>query len=680
MTTSDPDQVQASKAQDMVSRSNAHTVDSDNGSDNRGNAPQQPTQDEANSADLTGAKYIIEAEIARSPTWMLVDSIRIAKDSKTPQRYMNALSGSRCSVEEPDLGFAANVLIERVERQKMYMHRLESSMSAEQWKTHFSSPGSGDEAYENYLKQHSQAGTATTPRSLFINNRRTGAVMQPKLSSKLRTISNYEIDLSTEGCDTGSIVITDPHLECLCELGDRFGVDPKIFTEYHRDDSKRRDKDAYSHDFCTLDGWAVDRLDATGVVGSRTKEVVLKRPSRIDSAVLAEALVRITCHRVRGSLCAYFLLTQALILIPDNFAVLILIRTPRKALCRRPQEEFKSIAIPVEGYSYSDWAQNFFCEAWNARRFWDLWTSTSAYSIATGGTQVGAGYGRLLILTWLLALRSFELKLDRLTSKFRALDFELINLPSDAALNQVKERRGQVARMRQDIADVRDHAELRSVILSKSYERCREKYATKEDPNRQPSLTAREKASSSVQEEYNWIDGKAAELMPILNENLQLVIAMISIEQAKRTADQTQIAMDDAQVNRKNSERSTKLAYLAAIYLPLTLATGIFGMNIREIGDEKGPRWWTFILMAAVLTVLTVLFMWLLITRTIAVQPPWKEGWRHFKKSRLSRKLPASNGEAEKNRNVDEKEEDTEEGDGDGRGSAEMSICSRSSV
>ncbi|KAF2212264.1 hypothetical protein CERZMDRAFT_97542 [Cercospora zeae-maydis SCOH1-5] len=39
-------------------------------------------------------------------------------------------------------------------------------------------------------------------------------------------------------------------------------------------------------------------------------------------------------------------------------------------------------------------------------------------------------------------------------------------------------------------------------------------------------------------------------------------------------------------------ERATRLNLLAAISLPLTLATGIFGMNIRQVsGEAKGPGW-----------------------------------------------------------------------------------------
>ena len=46
---------------------------------------------------------------------------------------------------------------------------------------------------------------------------------------------------------------------------------------------------------------------------------------------------------------------------------------------------------------------------------------------------------------------------------------------------------------------------------------------------------------------------------------------------------------------KQQAQRATLLTILAAIYLPLTLVTGIFGMNILEI-NEHAPRFWVCIL------------------------------------------------------------------------------------
>jgi Mg2+ and Co2+ transporter CorA len=42
---------------------------------------------------------------------------------------------------------------------------------------------------------------------------------------------------------------------------------------------------------------------------------------------------------------------------------------------------------------------------------------------------------------------------------------------------------------------------------------------------------------------------------------------------------------------KQQAQRANLLTILAAIYLPLTLVTGIFGMNILEINDHA-PRFW----------------------------------------------------------------------------------------
>jgi Mg2+ and Co2+ transporter CorA len=46
---------------------------------------------------------------------------------------------------------------------------------------------------------------------------------------------------------------------------------------------------------------------------------------------------------------------------------------------------------------------------------------------------------------------------------------------------------------------------------------------------------------------------------------------------------------------KKQAQRASLLTVLAVIYLPLTLVTGIFGMNLKEINDGA-PHFWACIL------------------------------------------------------------------------------------
>lgn len=46
---------------------------------------------------------------------------------------------------------------------------------------------------------------------------------------------------------------------------------------------------------------------------------------------------------------------------------------------------------------------------------------------------------------------------------------------------------------------------------------------------------------------------------------------------------------------KKQAKRATLLTILAVIYLPLTLVTGIFGMNVKQINDATPELWACFI-------------------------------------------------------------------------------------
>ena len=67
-----------------------------------------------------------------------------------------------------------------------------------------------------------------------------------------------------------------------------------------------------------------------------------------------------------------------------------------------------------------------------------------------------------------------------------------------------------------------------------------------------------------------------------LNEEIQLAIGSVQVH--------------DAQTVKKQTTWTVVLTVLAAIYLPMTLVTGIFGMNITEIStDATAPdAWWAF--------------------------------------------------------------------------------------
>jgi hypothetical protein len=97
---------------------------------------------------------------------------------------------------------------------------------------------------------------------------------------------------------------------------------------------------------------------------------------------------------------------------------------------------------------------------------------------------------------------------------------------------------------------------------------------------------------------------ECANLRTLIDETIQLVMGTITIK--------------ESQTSRINSERATVLTLLACIYLPLSLVTGIFGMNIKEINGGT-PSWW-FCLVALAVIAFGTLVLGLLLYPTASVR------------------------------------------------------------
>jgi membrane protein YqaA with SNARE-associated domain len=77
------------------------------------------------------------------------------------------------------------------------------------------------------------------------------------------------------------------------------------------------------------------------------------------------------------------------------------------------------------------------------------------------------------------------------------------------------------------------------------------------------------------------LEGRVGALSQAINDEIQVVIGSVQVE--------------DARTMKRQTEWTVVLAVLAAIYLPMTLVTGIFGMNITEINTDatRPDKWWT---------------------------------------------------------------------------------------
>jgi hypothetical protein len=87
-----------------------------------------------------------------------------------------------------------------------------------------------------------------------------------------------------------------------------------------------------------------------------------------------------------------------------------------------------------------------------------------------------------------------------------------------------------------------------------------------------------------------------------ISDTFQLLIGAINIKDSEI---QKKLARD----SKKQARRSTALTALAAIYLPLSLTTGVFGMNISEISSGNAPRYWAVLALSLGLLLATLPFL-----------------------------------------------------------------------
>jgi Mg2+ and Co2+ transporter CorA len=85
---------------------------------------------------------------------------------------------------------------------------------------------------------------------------------------------------------------------------------------------------------------------------------------------------------------------------------------------------------------------------------------------------------------------------------------------------------------------------------------------------------------------------EAEDVQEFLMQTFQLLMSSISVRESGHSAEQ--------------ASRTTILTYLAILYLPLTVATGVFGMNIKEINNGTPKFFWVIIVMV-ILMVSTVI-------------------------------------------------------------------------
>lgn len=94
---------------------------------------------------------------------------------------------------------------------------------------------------------------------------------------------------------------------------------------------------------------------------------------------------------------------------------------------------------------------------------------------------------------------------------------------------------------------------------------------------------------------------EALELEKFLMETFQLLMSSISVQDTK-------LSVKQGQLSNQQSLRATQLTILAAIYVPLSFVTGIFGMNLKELNGSRLSIWVFFVTVVVAVIVTATIF------------------------------------------------------------------------
>lgn len=193
---------------------------------------------------------------------------------------------------------------------------------------------------------------------------------------------------------------------------------------------------------------------------------------------------------------------------------------------------------------------------------------------------------------WLLSLASLNLTLTLAGSQVIALSYDAINKPEMSTLAQMNECRAH-------IQFFRDHLNYRLRTTSYASRNWLQEEHAKMIKVEPALKQGNHFYAKSADEQVLVIKSQLDDYMKSLDASFQLLIGAITIT--------------DSAVNKKQAEGSTMLTLMAAIYLPLSLATSVFGMNIRELSGST--PWWAVVVAIAVVFFPSAAFLIYLFTK-----------------------------------------------------------------
>lgn len=110
---------------------------------------------------------------------------------------------------------------------------------------------------------------------------------------------------------------------------------------------------------------------------------------------------------------------------------------------------------------------------------------------------------------------------------------------------------------------------------------------------------------------------EAREIKQDLDESSIYLRSAIEMIRMKAGLEESRRSIEMAELSIEESKRVKLLTMLAFIFIPLSLSTSVFGMNIQQI-NQTGPSWW-IVVVTAMAMVAAALVGWYLANRSSKV-------------------------------------------------------------
>ena len=126
---------------------------------------------------------------------------------------------------------------------------------------------------------------------------------------------------------------------------------------------------------------------------------------------------------------------------------------------------------------------------------------------------------------------------------------------------------------------------------------------------------------------------RAGKLDKLILDTFQILMSSVSVREGHESVKQTRVSTEQTAVSTKQSKLAILITVLAFVYVPLTLVTGIFGMNV--IGSDAFV-WWAPLAALAAVVVLTAALCF--------------AAWIWFRRSNKTKNPDVENGHMEKDK------------------------------